>query len=112
MPDARQLSTVRPTIVGAQMVARAMADSQFFNQLPEFIPLLTKLRAAKIPVRTGGCGACHQHRLAVNTYQEFISTLSVLNEDGQRRVKAYFGIPSLMYNARDPVTGRIALRII
>jgi hypothetical protein len=95
------------------MVARAMADSMFFNLLPEFIPLQAKMRAAKtLPSPHRGCGACHQRRLAVNVYQDFVYTLAILGDDAQRRMKQYFNVPALMFNARDAVSGRVALKVI
>jgi hypothetical protein len=105
---------VRPTLLNHALVVKAVADTKFFAQVPEFLPLVNKLKTMKenptVPGR--GCGSCKQRRIAYNIYQDFVNTMSVLSPDAFERLKRYLGVPAIMFNARDPRTGHIGLRVV
>ena len=93
------------------MVSKAVMDSQFYQQVPEFLPIQMKLIASKEPQRRGGCGSCRQRRMMVNISQDFSHTLSSLSLDAVQRLKAYFGVTSIMYHSRG-TAGKPELKIV
>ena len=111
MPDIANQSNVRPTIISSAMIARALMDPKFFQQLPEFLPIQMKLVASKEPQIKGGCGSCRQRRMVVNSFQDFMHTIASLSPDALVRLKLYFAVPSIMLHSRD-ASGRPQLKVI
>ena len=103
MPD-------KPTIISTSVVARAVVDPKFYQQLPEFTSISMKLVASHEPELKGGCGSCRRKRMAVNVFQDFVAIMAGLNTDATARLKQYLGIQSLMYHGRD-AQGRMMLKI-
>lgn len=88
-----------------------MGDTNFFNAMPEFIPLSVKMKVINAAPGARGCGSCRQRRVIQNTFQDFMHTLGALSPDACVRLRNYFGVPAIMFNARD-TAGRVQLRII
>ena len=109
------MPNVQPALLSHTLVLKAVSDSRFFAQVPEFIPLVAKMKAMKSApnMQPGkGCGSCKQRRVAYNVYQDFLSTTAVLSPDAYNRLKTYLNIPALMFNARNPQTGKIELKVV
>ena len=102
-----------PVLLGANMVGRALTDTKFYEQVPEFTPFKSKLAAMKIKVDAGrGCGGCSKRRIQGNLFVEFVVTLNAMNADAITRIKRYFGAEKMMLNSVNPVTRQVSLKII
>ena len=104
----------QPMIISQGMVSRSLSDAGFFQQVPEFTPFKTKLKAMHVDVNTakpGGCGGCKQRRVEQNLYCEYTMLAQTLSPDGLARLKRYFGTQRFMVNNVEPGTNRVQLRV-
>jgi hypothetical protein len=105
------MPNVQPTTVTQALVNKAMSDPRFFAEMPEFLPLSIKLKTVVQPPIGRGCSSCQKRRLVQNIFLDFMNILSSLSPDALARLKQYYGIPAIIFNARD-AQGRITLRVV
>ena len=102
----------QPTLLGEPHVSKALADPQFFVQLPEFLSLRVKMQAMHADLSAAtGCGGCRRRRVVGNLYADFCSIITALTPDGIGRLKQYLGCQALMLNTVDPLTHQVRLRM-
>lgn len=103
--------TDRPELITRDMVLSALKDEKFYRTMPEFLMLKPKL--AVMGVDTGnGCAGCRGRTIAKNIMTDFLVTLSVLDDSALARLKNYYKVGKLMFNAHDPRTGAYITKII
>ena len=107
MPDTK------PTLLSQKMASQALADPNFFSNVPEFLSLKAKLATMKADLENPrGCSGCKRRRVVKNLYRDFMDIFLPLNDDGLARIKRYYGVPRFMVHAREKVTGKAVVRIM
>ena len=102
--------TDQPVLITRNMVLDALKDAAFFKSMPEFLTLKPKLDT--MGAQIGGCSGCRGRTIAQNIMADFLVTLSVMDAAAVARLKAYFKVDKLMYNAHDPRTGAYVTKIL
>lgn len=105
------MSDSRPVLLTRTMILSALKDDAFFRSVPEFSTLKPKLQTMGAQV-SSGCAGCRGRKIAKNIMADFMSVLSVLDDMAIGRLKAYFGIPRLMFSVHDPATGAYRTKVI
>lgn len=100
----------KPELITRSMIVSALQDDAFFKLIPQFTMLKPKLKVMSI--ETGGCKTCRQKTSAANIMTDFLHILSILNTDSVEKLKKYFNVDRLMYNAHNPKTGAYETKII
>lgn len=96
---------VRPTILSTDHINRAIADSNFYAMMPEFLTIRKKIEASHLP--STGCQPCQKRRAAVALTSDFVSILNTLSDDRLQVLKKYLGVPRLIVRAVNRETGRV-----
>lgn len=103
--------TDRPTLVTRTMILDALKDDKFYRAVPEFTTLKPKMQVMGAE-NGGGCSGCRGRVVAHNIMADFMSTLSVLDNAAIERLKQYYKVDKLMFNAQDPRTGAYTTKIV
>lgn len=99
-----------PVIFGAQHMTKALSDSSFFEALPEFLTVKSKMETMKVNLENNkGCTPCKMRKARNSVNSDFLSIMSSLSQDGKERFKKYFGVDRLLFNKTDPKTYRVTL---
>lgn len=98
------------TILGADHVRRALADTRFFQEMPEFSSLKAKISTMKNAPTKHGCSSCRENRIRSSVHSDFVNILNSLPTSAIQRFKKYLGVGELMINAYDPKTGKTVLK--
>lgn len=92
-------STPRPVILSQGHVSRALADAAFYQKLPEFRPLQSKLQAMHVDLASNrGCSSCKRRRASVNLFADFLAITRSLPQESVNALKAYLGVEILLIN--------------
>lgn len=100
---------MKNVVLGGDHIRHALADQSFFNQMPEFAALNSKMRTMKV-AKGPGCARCHDRQVRTSLHGDFVSILNTLSNTAMLRFKKYLGADTLMVNAYDPKTGRTVLK--
>lgn len=95
---------VRATILQASHIERAIGDPNFFNVMPEFMPVAKRRETFEASKR--GCPSCIKRRARQATSSDFVRIMNSLPESGLLRLKRYFGFERMLVKALDPDTRR------
>ena len=106
------MSDAKPVLLSRQLVVRALADQQFYKQLPEFSSLQPKLRTMGVISHKGGCRGCRERRVQQNLFGDFLIVTKGLDQNGIERLKRYLGAERLMYSSRSTTTGGYETKIV
>ena len=86
-------------------IKNSMADAKFYEQMPEFLPLRMKMKAAHNDLITPhGCTGCAKNRAYRDFSGDYLQIVANLKEDGIERLRKYFGADELRANVLDPAT--------
>lgn len=86
-------------------IKSSLADPRFFDEMPEFLPLRTKMAAMKSDLTLKrGCTPCAQRRVYNALAGNYMQTLASLSDDGKARIRAYFGADGLRATRINPLT--------
>lgn len=96
-------------ILGGDHIRHALADPNFFVQMPEFAALQSKMKTLKL-AKGPGCQKCHDRQVRTSLHSDFVGILNSLTNSAMLRFKKYLGTDMLMVNAYDPKTGRTVLK--
>lgn len=97
-------------ILGADHVRKAIADPNFYQQMPEFAAVQAKVNTIKSASGKRGCSSCQQRRIQSSVHGDFVGVLNSLSTSAMERLKKYFGTDTLMINAFDTATGKTVLK--
>ena len=104
---------VRPILVNAAMASKALGDTNFFSQVPEFLPMKQKVTQMRIELNNGrGCSSCKKRRVQKTLFSDFLSILRSLSPDGMGRLKRYLGAQALMLQWRDAKTRQHKVEVL
>lgn len=97
----------QPKLLSMSMSRQALMDSNFYKQLPEFLPLRAKHSGINTQLEShGGCSGCNKRRVVANVFREFLQVVNGLDVSGKARLRAYFGA-SLIVSRQNPITKRV-----
>ena len=83
----------------------SMADVKFYEVMPEFLPIRSRMQAAHDDiVTTKGCAHCAKNRAYRNFSADYMRIVQNLTEDGKARMRGYFGADELRATVLDPAT--------
>jgi hypothetical protein len=101
-----------PMLLSQSHLARALGDTRFFEQVPEFRPLQAKARTMHADLDTKrGCGSCNKRRAANTMFADFTSIVRALGGDGRNRLKAYYGVNAIALNTV-AADGHVSLQLL
>ena len=98
------------TILSADHVRKALSDPKFFDMMPEFSALKSKLDTMKKAPTKYGCSSCREKRLRSSLHSDFVTTLNSLPTSALQRFKKYLGSDELLINAYDTKSGKTVLK--
>ena len=102
-----------PTILNPAMTASALVDEKFYQQVPEFIPMKSKLTAMRVQTAPSrGCSGCAKTRIQRSMHNEFLTLIQALSPEAVQRLKAYFKITQLMLNTVNPITNQVGVKLL
>ena len=103
-------------ILGGSHIAKAVADDEFFNLMPEFASVKAQMSTMHIdPKLKKGCSSCQKRRLHANIDGNFAAIVSSLPLERAKVLKKYLGIDddqAFFIRARNPANGQLILRKI
>lgn len=105
-----ELNTV---IFSQALVDRLLAASDFYDRMPEFGHLKSRVDLG----RTAGqalksCRGCQQHKASYQVFTEFAKALLALPADRLQALKNYTGIAKLQYQGLNRLTGKYEVKIL
>lgn len=104
--------TTLPMLLSQSHLAKALGDTRFFEQVPEFRPLQGKAKTMHADLETKrGCGSCNKRRVANTLFNDFTSIVKALGNDGRNRLKSYFGVNAIALNVVG-ADGHVSLQLL
>ena len=78
-------------ILSYSMVSKGLMDPKFYELLPEFVTLKSKLQLLNVDiVKKTGCSGCAKRRVESNMFKDFLSVTQSLDSNGINRFKEYY----------------------
>lgn len=100
-------------IISYSMVSGALLNTEFYNLLPEFLPLKARLPSLKIDLnKPGGCTGCQKKRVEAGLFKEFVQCVQTLSPLSLQKLKDFYHVDKLMVNVVNPTTKAIEFKVL
>ena len=104
----------QPTMLGRQLVQKALSDPKFFDVVPEFRTIQPKIKTLQlnVPGKSGCCGDYTARRVESTLLRDFVFVLTALPPASLERFKQYLGTKRLMLTVQNPTNGAYETKLL
>ncbi len=107
------MADIRPVLFGGAHFKQALNDDKFYEKLPQFLPIRTKLKTLHVNMKSNkGCSSCQQRRIQNNLERDFAAIAASLDPTSGKIFKEYFGVQRMVIHAVNPKTHAAYLKDI